>query len=115
LKNAALKNSEMPASPKTLSKEAANWWEKLMLEYELTDEAGMLILQTALEAFDRMRQAQAILKKSGLVVFDRFDQPKAHPLCTIERDSRNQMLLAIKQLNLDLEPLQDRVGRPSGS
>ena len=85
-----------------------------MEEYELTDEAGQLILQTALEAFDRMRQAQARLKKEGLTVLDRFDQPKAHPLCTVERDNRAQMMAAIKQLNLDLEPLKDR-GRPKGS
>ena len=104
----------MPTPPKTLSAEAKRWWERLMEEYELTDEAGQLILQTSLEAFDRMRQAQARLKKEGLTVEDRFGQPKPHPLTTVERDSRSQMLAAIKQLNLDLEPLQDRVGRPGG-
>ncbi len=101
-------------APKTLSREAARWWRKLIAEYIIEDEAGRLLLMVALEAFGRMRQAQAALAEEGLTVTDRFGQAKAHPLCTVERDSRAQMLAALKALNLDLEPLRDRVGRPGG-
>ncbi|MBU5635493.1 phage terminase small subunit P27 family [Geomonas sp. Red69] len=101
-------------APKHLSKEARNLWDRLLKEYDIGDEAGLLILQTGLEAFDRMRDAQAVIAKEGLTVKDRFDQPKAHPLTTVERDSRAAMLAALKALNLDLEPLQDRAGRPAG-
>jgi glutathione S-transferase len=45
---------------------------------------------------------------------DRFGQPKPHPLLATERDARAQFLAALKALNLDLEPLRDRVGRPGG-
>ena len=100
--------------PKTLSREAARWWRKLIAEYEIEDEAGYLILMTALEAFDRMRQAQTVLDDETLIVKDRFGQAKAHPLCTVERDSRAQMLAALKALNLDVEPLNPRPGRPGG-
>ncbi|GMR20200.1 MAG: hypothetical protein BMS9Abin36_0795 [Gammaproteobacteria bacterium] len=100
--------------PKSLSTEAAKWWKKLAKEYVLDDEAGLLLLQTAFEAFDRMRQAQKQINKEGLTIKDRFGQDKAHPLCTIERDSRSQMLQALKTLNLDIEPLRDGPGRPGG-
>lgn len=107
-----MKKSDPPA---WLSKEAKAWWRKLIGEYQIDDEGGLLVLQTALEAFDRMRQAQAALKTEGLTVSDRFGQVKGHPLCTVERDCRAQMLSALNALNLDLEPLRDRIGRPGGS
>jgi hypothetical protein len=44
---------------------------------------------------------------------DRFGAPKPHPLLPIERDSRQAFLAGMKALNLDLEPLRDRPGRPS--
>ncbi len=100
--------------PKHLSREAKQLWRKIFSAYILDDEAGLLLLQTALEAFDRMRECQAAVKEEGATVRDRFDQQKAHPLLSAERDSRAQMLSALKQLNLDLEPLRDGPGRPKG-
>jgi P27 family predicted phage terminase small subunit len=100
--------------PKHLSKEAKHLWDRLLSEYDIVDEAGVLILQTAMEAFDRMREAQSIIKAEGMQVEDRFHQKKAHPLTTVERDSRSAMMAALKALNLDLEPLNDKPGRPGG-
>ena len=108
-----MKNS-VQKPPKTLSREAARWWRKLIAEYAIEDEAGYLMLQTSLEAFDKMRKAQAVIADDGLVVIDRFGQKKAHPLTAVERDSRAQMLAALKALNLDVKPLQDTPGRPRG-
>lgn len=101
-------------APKHLSKEAVKWWNKIMESYEIEDESGLLILSTALESFDRMREAQEIIKKDGMTVRDKWGQLKANPVCTVERDSRSAMLQALKQLNLDIVPLQGRVGRPEG-
>ncbi len=86
-----------------------------MAEYAISDPGGRLLLATGLEAFDRMREAQKAIKADGATVQDRFGQPKAHPLLTVERDSRAQMLMCLKALNLDLEPLRDGPGRPGGS
>ncbi len=105
----------IPKPPQHLSSEAKGWWTKFQDEYSVDDEAGLLLMQTALEAFDRMKDAQQIVAKDGLMVKDRFDQLKAHPLLTTERDSRAQMMAALKSLNFDLEPLRDAPGRPGGS
>ena len=110
-----MKNSQPSKPPRGLSREAARWWRRLTTEYEIGDDAGHLILMTAMEAFDRMRQAQAVLATDGLSITDRFDQIKAHPLCVVERDSRAQMMAALKALNLDIEPLRDGPGRPPGA
>ncbi len=108
-----MKKSGKP--PKTLSVEARRMWSRMLAEYDLADEAGLMILQTGLEAFDRMRGAQAAILKDGIVVRDRWGQTKPHPAASIERDSRAQYLGALKQLNLDMEPLRDGPGRPGGN
>ena len=100
--------------PKHLSEEAREWWAKLTEEYCIDDDAGRLLLQTGLEAFDRMRDCQAAIDRDGEMIKDRFEQLKAHPLLATERDTRAQMLASLKALNLDIEPLRDRPGRPGG-
>lgn len=102
----------MKAAPRHLSAEARRWWRRLLEEYALDDEAAFLLLQTALEAFDRMREAQEAIKNDGPTVVDRFGQLKPHPLLPTERDARGQMMAALKALNLELEPLKDGPGRP---
>jgi hypothetical protein len=62
------------------------------------------VLETALQAFDRMTEARKLIDQDGAVTSDRFGQLKVHPALVVERDSRYAMLAALKQLNLDLEP-----------
>src|SRR5687768_16646756 len=101
-------------APSHLSDEARRWWRELMNEYAINDPAGLLLLQTGMEAFDRMKAAQAEIAKDGQTVRDRFGQAKPHPLLATERDARSQLFAALKSLNLDLEPLRDGPGRPGG-
>lgn len=103
-----------PSPPSHLSKEAAEQWIALTGEYDITDPAGLLLLQTSLEAFDRMREAQGLIAKHGAVTFDNKNQLRTNPATVIERDSRASVLAALKMLNLDVEPLRDRPGRPGG-
>ena len=108
MKKSALK------SPPGLSASARAWWRKLTAEYAICDQAGLLLLQTALQAHDRMNQARDLIAKHGAVTVDRFGQLRPNPATTIERDSRAAMLAALKALNLDVEPLRDAAGRPPG-
>ena len=108
-----LHNSASP--PAGLSREAAAWWQRLRDEYDIVDAGGLAALAAGAEAFDRTRQAAAMIDADGLVSTDRFGQLRAHPAVAIERDARDQMLRSIKLLHLDLEPQKGRPGRPSGS
>ena len=103
-----------PKAPKTLSREARTWWHRLQIEYPLADAAGLFLLETALTAFDRMREAQKAIADQGVTVVDRWGQTKPNPAAQIERDSRAGMLAAFKELRLDVEPLRDGPGRPPG-
>lgn len=100
--------------PKTLSKDAKRLWRTLTAEYGIEDAGGLAILTAGLEAYDRAREAKALLDAEGPVVVDRWQQRKPHPAAAIERDSRAQWLGAIKQLCLDVEPLHPGPGRPPG-
>jgi P27 family predicted phage terminase small subunit len=108
-----MKNSA-PRPPKALSTPAKRWWSEIQNEFGIEDPGGILILTAAAEAFDRTRQADAMIKAEGLTTTDRFGQKKSHPAVNIARDARAQMLAAIKQLRLDLEPVRDGPGRPPG-
>lgn len=99
-----MKNNEHKP-PAGLSPAAKSWWKKLTNEYGIDDQAGLLILETAMRAMDRMTQAGALIDKHGAVILDKFEQLKANPACAVERDSRAAMMGALKSLNLDLEPL----------
>ena len=101
-------------APQKLSKESKLWWTRLVEEYDIRDPGGELLLETALTALDRMREAQRQLEQDGSVLTDRFGQKKAHPATVLERDSRAGLISALRQLNLDIEPLRDRPGRPAG-
>ena len=100
--------------PKHLSKEARNIFKDLCAEYGIDDVAGLRILRVALEAFDRAQAARATIDSEGMTVTDKFNQTKPHPLLPVERDSRAAFLAGLKALNLDLEPLKNRPGRPEG-
>lgn len=90
-----------PAAPGHLSPEAKAIWRSVQADYELEPRHGA-ILTVALEAFDRMREAQAAVRKDGAYTEGRFGL-KAHPGLAIERDSRLAFLRASRELGLDLE------------
>lgn len=105
--------NSLPKAPKHLSRSAKAWWNRIVSEWSL-DDASLLVLQVALESFDRMVEAQVRIKQDGgPIIQDRFGVAKSHPGITIEKDSRSAMLSAFKQLHLDLEPIQG-IGRPPG-
>jgi phage terminase small subunit len=103
----ALKKSEPRRTtvkpPKGLSSEASAHWRRLLADHAIDDAAGLLTLQTGLEAYDRYRAARRAIETEGATVLDRFNQKKPHPLLTTERDSRAAFLLALRHLGLEHE------------
>ena len=100
-------------SAPVLSQEASDWQKKILRDFEIEDEHGLLILRTAAEALDRLRDAQRILAREGVCVKDRWGLPKQHPATMVERDARTALLRSLKALCLDVE-LPGPMGRPPG-
>lgn len=90
-----------PKPPGDLSADAKKLWSRLFNDYALDDAAGMLLLQSACEAYDRLQEARKQLAKEGSVIRDRWGQPKPHPAAGVERDARTQMHSALRLLKLE--------------
>lgn len=88
------------AAPAHLSSEAKRLWTSLQADFALDDAAGRLLLQSGLEAFDRLQEARKTIAAEGAVTRDRWGQSKPHPAVGIERDARNQMHSAFRLLRL---------------
>lgn len=86
--------------PRHLTAETRRLWRELhgAWTFAAHEEAVLLV---GLEAFDRMRQAQAILAASSPVV-DSRDGPKQHPACLVESRSRADFMAAMRQLGFEV-------------
>ena len=100
-----------PRPPANLSSEAKAWFKKLVDEFPIDDAAGLMLLQQTCESLDRLREAQGILHREGVVILDRFKQPRQHPATLVERDARNQLVKCIRMLDLDIEVPAPRRGK----
>ncbi len=100
-----------PNPPAALSRPAKDQWRRYMDAYAIDDEHGRFLLGIAMEAYGRMREAAAIVKRDGASTKDRFGMPRSHPSLIVERDARAAMVAALRQLNLDVLPVQ-KPGRP---
>jgi phage terminase small subunit len=98
---------------KKLSNEAKKVFRTITKEWTL-DASGLILLNTALEAFDRLKAAQALIEEEGIIITTPTGHKRPHPGLRIEKEARQGLLQAWKMLNLDLEP-PGSVGRPGGS
>ncbi len=106
------RTTKTPKPAAGLSDAARAWWKKLTDEYEFDTPDAVLILETVVQSFDRWQQAKALVDTEGPTVRDRFQQPKINPAVLVERDSKQTMLRALKQLGLDVLP-PGQPGRPA--
>ena len=89
-------------------------WSDLIREYGIDDPAGLKLLQSSCESYDLIQQCLQAIRDDGLMMETETGQKKPHPLLPTMRDARSSMLQALKSLNLDLEPLREKPGRPGG-
>jgi hypothetical protein len=100
--------TDTPKPPKGLPAEVRRWWLDIVTGWNL-DQAALATLYTAAEAYAAELKAIADIRQRGQLV-----DGKVNPSMRVARDMGLVKLRAIKALNLDLEPLRDRAGRPPG-
>jgi len=98
----AVKSSPQGDAPSHLRPATAAWWQDVVDEYGLEPHHERL-LTLAAEAWDRCQAAREVIDAQGLTFDDRFDQPKARPEISIERDSRLAFARLLRELALDFE------------
>jgi P27 family predicted phage terminase small subunit len=98
-----MKKSADPQAPKHLKPPTRRWWSSVVSGYVLAEHHERL-LTAAGESWDRAQQAREIVSTEGMVISDRFGQPKEHPAVRIERDCKALFAKLIRELALDLDP-----------
>lgn len=99
----------MEYAPQHLQKDTRKFWRNVLKNYDL-EEHHKKILTLASKAWDRAEEARRVLDQQGITYIDRFDQPKSRPEVDIERKSRNDFRLLMRELGLDIE-IQEESGR----
>jgi hypothetical protein len=99
---------DIPPPPKGLPPEVRRWWMHIVTGWNL-DAAALATLHTAASAYAAELEALADLRERGQLVGG-----KVNPSVRVARDMGLVKLRALRALNLDLEPLRDRIGRPPG-
>jgi phage terminase small subunit len=88
------------AVPGHLSTQMRTFYRQITRRYILSEHHRRLLV-VACESWDRAEQARQGLATAGaLVVTDRHGQTRAHPLVTIERDSRIVFARMLRELAL---------------
>jgi P27 family predicted phage terminase small subunit len=87
---------------KNIKKEAKKLKKTILAEFEISDRAGLEILNRAMESYERMMEADERIRTEGLTILNHFGEPKENPLLNTSRKARAQFLLALKQLNLSI-------------
>jgi hypothetical protein len=103
---------DLPPAPPDLGEHGHRLWTSITAEYEVSDAAGLVLLEQAAQAADRVAALRAVIDQQGEVAMVR-GQPKAHPALRDELQGRAFIARTLDRLNL--QPLQPNVGRPAGS
>lgn len=93
-------HDDRPKPPKHLKTATRRWWASIVEEYVL-EPHHLRLLTAASEAWDRMLDARAALKRHGLTYEDRHGAPRPRPEVAIERDSRIAFARMLREVGLD--------------
>ena len=105
----------VPAQPpKELKAPGRALWEGIQQEYAIQDPGGLSHLASACRAADDIARMRNKVSREGDTIKDRFGQIREHPLLAAIRGAEATKRQALKSLNLDIEPLRDKPGRPPG-
>ena len=76
-------------------------WNRLVTDYEIHDEAGLILVGSMAECLQDIRRYEAIVKEQGELIKDRSGSQKANPACALAREARKALHSALRQLGAD--------------
>ncbi len=103
-----------PRAPQGLGQAGKRLWKAIQAEYAITDPAGLSFLTSVCHAEEDIVRWRGIVAKDGAVIEVPDKASIAHPLLAAIGRAESIKRQALRALNLDLEPLHDKPGRPSG-
>jgi terminase small subunit-like protein len=98
--------------PRNVGAPGQQLWNSIMSQFDIHDAAGVEMLTQACEMLSRAEAFRIQIEDEGAMI-KTSTGTKAHPLLTAELNARNFVVRTLRQLGLDVQPLQQREGRPS--
>ena len=102
-----------PQPPKHLSAVAKQFWRSVCESFDI-DSHSLDLLEVACVQLQRAEQARVIIAKEGMIIVDRFDQPKPHPGIEMERQASMAFVRIGRELGLSVEAPDSRPPLPVG-
>jgi P27 family predicted phage terminase small subunit len=90
-----------PPPPDYLGAPERQIWADVVADWK-GSRSSFSVLASGLESHQRAREARETIDEEGLTIIGRDGQPKAHPLCSVERDARAAFQRTFKQLGIKL-------------
>src|SRR5262249_16312789 len=103
-----------PRAPQGLGKAGRRLWRAISAEYRIEDAGGLSHLESLFPTPDKLIPFRSNISTDADPILDRFQQRRSHPLLSELRGYETIKRQLLNSLHLDLEPLNDRVGRPGG-
>jgi hypothetical protein len=104
----------IPKPPAMLKKAGRKLWLSIQNEYNITDAGGAAYLTAACRIEDDISDARQKIAAEGAMIVDHRGQKQTHPLLRILPSMETIRRQNLAALNLNVEPLHDRPGRPGG-
>jgi hypothetical protein len=99
-----------PPPPVKLGKDGQNLWDRIQVEYAVTDAGGIELLFQACSAADRAATLAAQVDRDGAMISSRQGS-RAHPCLRDELANRAFCVRTLTRLGVTLEPVKP-MGRP---
>ena len=96
--------------PKELSGAAKKIWTMLHEQFPLEEDHGVL-LNVALQQWDRAQEARAMIEKEGAILTLPNGYKQQHPAVKVEGQALGVFVKVWNMLGIDMTPVKD-VGRP---
>lgn len=97
-----------PPPPSHLKRRSKTFWRTITEHYNLGPD-HLEALRRLCECIDRADEARRIVDEEGIVVRDRYSNPKTHPAADLEVKLRAQIRGYLEALKLDQEGLPARM------
>jgi hypothetical protein len=91
-----------PSCPAHLGKPEKELWREFVSEHDFESTAAVSLLVTALENHQLARECMEQIKRDGLTHRNKIGALKAHPLLGTEARAKQQYIMTIKKLKLEL-------------
>ena len=102
-----MSKTNTPQPPKHLSPSAKQFWRAVVESFDIEEHAADLLLSACVQ-LQRAEEARVVIAKEGMVVKDRFGQPKQYPAVELERQTHLAFLRIGRELGLTVDAPDSR-------